>query len=89
MEAQGRCIAIADIAIQYRGGAAYDDELVVETQVETVRGARVVFLSRLLRPNGGGVEAVVAEARITGAMIGADGRPQRFSDDERRLLLGE
>jgi len=89
MEAQGRFIAIADIAIQYRGGAAYDDELVVETQVETVRGARVVFLSRLLRPNGGGDDAVVAEARITGAMIGADGRPQRFSDDERRLLLGE
>ena len=93
MEARGRHVAIAAVEIRYRAAAAYDDELVVETRVDEVRGARVVFANRLLRPRGAGAEAgaedVIAEARITGALVDAGGRPLRFSAAERKALLDE
>lgn len=88
MEARGRHVAVADAQVRYRASARYDDELLVETRVEAVRGARVVFANRLLRPTRAG-EEVIAEARITGALLDAAGRPQRFSADERKALLGE
>ncbi len=89
MEARGRHVAIAAVEIRYRAAAAYDDELVVETRVDEVRGARVVFANRLLRPGGAGAEDVIAEARITGALVDAGGRPLRFSAAERKALLDE
>jgi acyl-CoA thioester hydrolase len=87
MEARGRYIAIAEVHVRYRGAARYDDELVVETWVEAARGARVVFGNRVVRPGADG-GALVAEATVTGALVDARGKPQRFSDEEKALLLG-
>ena len=86
MEARGRYIAIAEANVRYRAAARYDEELVVETLVREVRGARVVFANRLLREGAGG-ETLIAEAEITGALVDARGRPQRFTPEERALLL--
>ena len=91
MEAQGRHIAIAEVRCRYRAAAMYDEELIVETWVEEVRGARVEFGNRLVREDGGGGgggggRTVLAEARITGALIGPDGRPMRFTAEEIALL---
>jgi len=86
MEARGRYIAIAEAHVRYRAAARYDEELVVETLVRAVRGARVVFANRLLREGAGG-ETLIAEAEITGALVDARGRPQRFTPEERALLL--
>jgi acyl-CoA thioesterase FadM len=58
----------------------FNEELVVETWVREIRGARIFFGNRVVRPEGGG-ETVVAEAAICGALLGADGRPHRFSED--------
>lgn len=87
MEAAGRYIAVAHVDCRYRAPARYDEELAIETWVERVRGARVVFGNRLLRSDPDG-ETVIAEARITGALVDASGRPQRFSDEEVALLAG-
>ena len=86
MEARGRYIAIAKAHVRYRAAARYDEELIVETLVREVRGARVVFANRLLREGAGG-ETLIAEAEITGALVDARGRPQRFTPEERALLL--
>ena len=93
MEAQGRHIAIAEVRCRYRAAAMYDEELIVETWVEEVRGARVEFGNRLVREDGGGGggaggggRTVLAEARITGALVGPDGRPMRFTAEEIALL---
>jgi len=85
MEAQGRYIAIAEVRCRYRAAAMYDEELIVETWVEEVRGARVEFGNRIVREDGGG-RTVLAEARITGALVGLDGRPMRFTAEEIALL---
>jgi len=87
MEADGRYVTIAHVDCRYRTPARYDDRLAVDTDVLEVRGARVVFGSRVLRPEDGG-ETLIAEATVTGALIGPDGRPRRFPQAERRLLLG-
>ena len=89
MEAQGRTIAIALVRCRYRAAALYDEELVVATWGEEVRGARVEFGNRLVREDGGGGgggRTVLAEATITGALIGPDGRPMRFTAEEIALL---
>ncbi len=87
MEAAGRYIAVAHVDCRYRAPAWYDEELVVETWTERVRGARVVFANRLLRADPGG-ETVLAEAMTAGALVDASGRPRRFSDREAAVLTG-
>jgi len=86
MEAQGRYIAIAEAHVRYLAAARYDEELVIETQVREVRGARVVFANRCLRHKGNS-ETLIAEAEITGALVDGRGRPQRFTSEEKALLL--
>jgi len=88
MERRGRFVAIAHADLRYRGAARYDDELIIETEVRQVRGARVVFGNRVLRADPGG-ETVIAEATITGALIDAAGRPVRFTAQEAARLLGD
>ena len=89
MEARGCHIAIARADVRYRVAARYDDELIVETRVREVRGARVVFGNRVLRSGGEAGETLIAEAEITAALVGARGRPRRFSPEEKALLLGD
>ena len=86
MEAQGRYIAIAEAHVRYLAAARYDEELVIETRVREVRGARVVFSNRCLRREGDG-ETLIAEAEITGALVDARGQPQRFTSEEKAVLL--
>ncbi len=88
MERQGRFVAVTHADVRYRAGAGYDEQLIVETEVREVRGARVVFGNRVLRADAGG-ETVIAEATITGALIDASGRPTRFTPDETARLLGQ
>jgi len=87
MERSGRFVAITSAEVKYRAAARYDEELVVETWVREIRGARIFFGNRVVRPEGGG-ETVIAEAAICGALLGADGRPHRFSEDAAALMLG-
>jgi len=86
MEARGRYVTIAEVRVRYRAAARYDEELIIETRVREVRGARVEFANRLLREDGAG-ETLIAEGEITGALVDACGRPVRFTPEERALLL--
>jgi acyl-CoA thioester hydrolase len=88
MEARGRFIPIVDVQVKYRGAARYDDELVVETWVEEVRGARVFFRNRVVRSDPTG-ETLIAEAAVCGALVGADGRPVRFTEEDEKVMRGE
>jgi acyl-CoA thioester hydrolase len=87
MEASGFFIAIVDLQVKYKAGARYDDVLEVRTWVDEVRGARVFFANRVVRHDPTG-EALIVEGRVCGALIGRDGHPRRFSDDEAALMLG-
>jgi acyl-CoA thioester hydrolase len=87
MEDRGRFIPIVDLHVRYRAPARYDDELIIETWVESVRGARVFFGNRVVRCDPKG-ETLIAEATVCGALIAADGHPVRFTEKETGVMLG-
>jgi len=85
MERTGSFIAVIRADVRYRLPVVYDEEVTVETWVEEVRGARLVFGNRVLKAGTG---RVAAEATITTALVDRDGRPRRFSDEAIARITG-
>jgi acyl-CoA thioester hydrolase len=63
---------VAGLAIKYRRPAKLDDALVIFSKVIDVRAASCVIQQRVMR----GLE-LVADADVTAAFLGLDGRPRR------------
>jgi acyl-CoA thioester hydrolase len=68
--------AVADLAIQYRGSARLDDELVVVSEVLRVRAAACVIQQRVMRAG-----EILTDATVTAAFITNEGRPKRQPRD--------
>ena len=85
-EGGGGAYAIADLAIRYRAPARLDDALLVESRVVAARAASVV-IHQTVRRDG----ELLTDARVTAALVGADGRPRRqpaaWVDLFRRLVV--
>jgi acyl-CoA thioester hydrolase len=64
--------AVSELQIKYCRPARLDDELLVTSQLEEIRGACCIIFQKIMR----GAE-VVAEARVTAAFISREGRPRR------------
>ena len=71
-EAGRGAYAVTALDIRYRAPAKLDDALVVLTRLVQVRAASVDIQQRVMR--GG---AVLTEAQVTAALVGASGRPAR------------
>lgn len=64
--------AVASLSIQYRRPAKLDDDLLIRSRIAAVRAASVVIHQRVM------CDAVlVAEADVSVAFVGQDGRPRR------------
>ncbi|KQX24836.1 MULTISPECIES: YbgC/FadM family acyl-CoA thioesterase [unclassified Sphingomonas] len=63
---------VAEMTIRYRAPARLDDDLIVVSRVGNMRGALCVVHQGVMR----GTETV-AEADVSVALIGPDGRPKR------------
>jgi acyl-CoA thioester hydrolase len=63
---------VAEAHIRYRAPATLGDALLVVSRVETVRASACVIQQRVMRN-----EQLVADARLTVAWVGPDGRPRR------------
>jgi acyl-CoA thioester hydrolase len=64
--------AVAELAIKYRRPARFDDDLVVLSSVEQIRGASVVIHQRVMRG-----DELLAETEVVAAFLSRDGRPKR------------
>ncbi|PKP99687.1 MAG: thioesterase [Alphaproteobacteria bacterium HGW-Alphaproteobacteria-13] len=64
--------AVTDLAIKYRRPAKLDDDLLVVSTLETVRGASIVIAQRILRG-----EETLTDGRVTAAFLSPEGRPRR------------
>jgi acyl-CoA thioester hydrolase len=64
--------AVADLAIQYRAPAHFDDALLVVSTVETLRGASVIIHQQVMRE-----QQILTQAQVTAAFISREGRPRR------------
>ena len=64
--------AVAEVSVRYRAPARLGDDLIVVTEIETVRAASVVIHQRVMRG-----DQLLADARVTAAFLTPDGRPRR------------
>jgi acyl-CoA thioester hydrolase len=76
MESGEGAWAVTDLAIQYRKPAKLEDDLLVVSTVEAVRGASIVIAQRILRGDD-----TLTEGRVTAAFLSPEGRPRRQPAD--------
>lgn len=82
MKAQGVVFAVRRVEADYFIPANYDDQLVVQTDVETQTGARLVLKQTVLRG-----EELLFAARVTVVAIGPNGAATRLPANFRRIVL--
>ena len=73
--------AVTDLAIKYRSPAKLDDDLLVVSTVEAVRGASVVIAQRILRANDTLSGETLTDGQVTAAFLSPTGRPRRQPAD--------
>ena len=66
---EGLFIAVAEARCRYRAPVYYDEEVIVRTQLKTVRESVIVFHYELARANGG---ALLAEGETTHVVTDAN-----------------
>ena len=61
----------------------FDDEARIEVAIDAVGRTSVTYGVRVVAPDG----ELAAEGRMTGVLIGDDGRPRPWPDEARELLV--
>ena len=88
MEAGEGAWAVTDLAIKYRSPAKLDDDILVVSTVEAVRGASVIIAQRILRG-----QDELTDGRVTAAFLSPEGRPRRqptgWADRFTAIMNGE
>lgn len=88
MEAGDGAWAVTDLSIKYRRPAKLDDELLVVSTVEAVRGASVIIAQRILRGHD-----TLTDGHVTAAFLSPEGRPRRqpagWADRFTAIMNGE
>lgn len=87
MEAEGLMIAVAEVTARYKVPARYDDELLVQTRVSSLRGAIVRF-SYVVERLADGV--VLCTGETVHVVVGRDMQkrrlPERYAEVFRRAM---
>jgi acyl-CoA thioester hydrolase len=69
-EIEHKCgLAVVEVTVRYKAPARYDDELIVETRVKSVRGPVVRFAYRILRAEDG---LLLCEGETVHVVVGRD-----------------
>jgi len=81
MEEEGCGIAVVEARVRYKSPARYDDELVIETRVEKVRGPIIQFAYRIMREAD---QMVLCEGETVHIVVGRDMKrrnlPKKYAD---------
>ncbi len=72
MDAGEGAWAVTDLTIKYRNPAKLDDDLLVVSTVDAVRGASVIIAQRILRG-----QETLTNGLVTAAFLSPAGRPRR------------
>lgn len=85
--------AVTDLTIKYRSPAKLDDDILVISTVEAVRGASVIIEQRILRLSDALSSDTLTEGRVTAAFLSPEGRPRRqpagWADRFTAIMNGE
>lgn len=77
MEQDGILLPVAELTARYRIPAKYEDELTVETHIEKITPARIVFGYRIYRDNDS-EKTVMVEGASTHAWVDRTMRPMNM-----------
>ncbi len=75
LESQGIRLLVAEVSVQYRSPALYDDLLKIETRLRESRGARIVLDYEVTSPRG---ETVCHGSTTLACIDAGTGRPTRL-----------
>ena len=93
MDAGDGSWAVTDLAIKYRRPAKLDDDLLVVSTVEAVRGASVIIAQRILRGTDTLSGETLTDGQVTAAFLSPEGRPRRqpagWADRFAAIMNGE
>ena len=81
MDTDSLAFTVTGLAIKYHRGARVDDELIVETTLTEMKGARMLFEQAVRRG-----DEVLATGTVTVACMTMDGRPRRIPAAMRALF---
>ena len=81
MKRNGVVFAVRRVEADYLTAAHYDDELVVETAIDNLKGARFDMPQKVFRG-----ETLIFQANVTVVCIGPEGRAIRLPADIRQKL---
>ncbi|NIJ35569.1 acyl-CoA thioester hydrolase [Sphingopyxis panaciterrae] len=85
--------AVTDLSIKYRLPARLDDDLLVVSTVEAVRGASVIIAQRILRGPDTLSGQTFTDGQVTAAFLSPGGRPRRqpagWADRFTAIMNGE
>jgi acyl-CoA thioester hydrolase len=82
---EGCWIAVVEATVRYKAPARYDDELIVETRVTTVRGPVIRFAYRILRVEDG---LLLCEGETVHVVIGRDMKRRSIPKKYAEILGG-
>jgi acyl-CoA thioester hydrolase len=80
---EGCMIAVVEATARYRAPARYDEELVVETELQSARGAVIRFEYRVVRPEDG---VLLCEGHTVHVVVGRDMKRRRLPEKYAALL---
>jgi len=81
LKASGHVFAVKSLTADYHAPAQLDDELQVETKVESVGGAKITFDQKVFRG-----ETLLFSSLVTVAYMTDQGRPTRLDPEIRAKL---
>lgn len=93
MDAGEGAWAVTDLSIKYRLPARLDDDLLVVSTVQAVRGASVIIAQRILRGPDTLSGETLTDGQVTAAFLSPEGRPRRqpagWADRFTAIMNGE
>jgi acyl-CoA thioester hydrolase len=88
MEAEGYAIAVVEATVRYKAPARYDDELIVKTRIDHVRGSIIRFVYGVHRASD---DVLLCEGATTHILVDRTMKrttmPQRYAEVFRSQLV--
>lgn len=82
MEERGVMLPVVDVSCQYKKPILYDDDIIVRTSIETVKGIRIKMKYEIIRTT---TEELLATGSTTHAFVDLELKPIRYNKLDEKL----
>ncbi len=82
MEERGVMLPVVDVSCQYKKPILYDDDIIVRTSIESVKGIRIKMKYEIIRTT---TEELLATGSTTHAFVDLELKPIRYNKLDEKL----